>query len=136
MRSFKLFPVILLLTGCSLSAAWAQTSTAQVAKEPDHFDVNSVDTAVDPCVDFYQYSCKKWLDSNPIPADQAAWGHGGKLALWNQFVLKDVLEKASSNDPSRSAVEQKIGDYYASCMDESGNQRQRHSPDQTGTGSH
>jgi putative endopeptidase len=119
-RSFKIFPLIVLLTGCSLTAAWAQRSAAQAAKEPDHFDVNSVDTALDPCVDFYQYSCKKWLDNNPIPADQAAWGHGGKLALWNQFVLKDVLEKASSSDPSRSAVEQKIGDYYASCMDESG----------------
>jgi putative endopeptidase len=119
-HSFKIFAQILILTGCSVTAALAQTSAAQAAKEPDHFDVHSVDTSVDPCVDFYQYSCKKWLDSNPIPADQAAWGHGGKLALWNQFVLKDVLEKASSNDPNRSPVEQKIGDYYASCMDESG----------------
>jgi len=116
-HSFKIFAQILILTGCSVTAALAQTSAAQAAKEPDHFDVHSVDTSVDPCVDFYQYSCKKWLDSNPIPADQAAWGHGGKLALWNQFVLKDVLEKASSNDPNRSPVEQKIGDYFAACMD-------------------
>jgi putative endopeptidase len=119
-RSSKFFSLVLILTGCSLTAAWAQTTSAQAAKEPDHFDLGSVDSSLDPCVDFYQYSCKKWIDSNPIPADQASWGHGGKLALWNQSVLKDVLEKASSDDPSRSPVEQKIGDYYASCMDESG----------------
>ena len=118
MPSFKTFPLILIVTGCFATAAWGQTSSAQATREPDHFDLKSVDTAIDPCVDFYQYSCKKWIDNNPIPADEASWGHGGKLALWNQFVLKDVLEKASANDPNRSAVDQKIGDYYASCVDE------------------
>jgi putative endopeptidase len=118
-HSFKTLSQILLLIGCSLAPIWAQTSPAQAAKEPDHFDLSSVDTAIDPCVDFYQYSCKKWLDNNPIPADQVAWGHGAKLALWNQYVLKEVLEKASSANASRSGVDQEIGDYYAACMDES-----------------
>ena len=78
-----------------------------------------MDKSLDPCVDFYQYSCKKWIDNNPIPGDQPTWSHGSKLNLWNQGVLRDVLEKASADDPKRDAVDQKIGDYYASCMDES-----------------
>jgi putative endopeptidase len=97
----------------------AQSTSAQVPKEPDHFDLTSVDKSIDPCVNFHQYSCKKWSDATPIPSDQASWSHSSKLALWNQGVLRDTLEKASANDSKRNAVDQKIGDYYASCMDES-----------------
>ena len=40
------------------------------------------------------------------------------LADRNRTVLRGILEKASVDDPKRSPVEQKIGDFYASCMDE------------------
>ena len=90
--------------------AQAQTGPAQVPTEPDHFDLSLIDRGIDPCVDFYQYSCKKWIAANPIPSDQSSWSHGSKLALWNQGVLRDTLEKASAENPNRSAVEQKIGD--------------------------
>lgn len=102
------------------SPVLAQTpATPPSIPEADHFNVDAVDPGVDPCTNFYQYSCKKWIAANPIPPDQAGWGHGAKLNLWNQFVLRDVLEKASSNSASRSTVDREIGDYYASCMDES-----------------
>jgi endothelin-converting enzyme/putative endopeptidase len=97
----------------------AQSNSAAPPPQPDHFSLDAVDSSIDPCTNFYQYSCKKWMAANPIPPDQPAWGHGGKLALWNQYVLKDVLEKASADSPSRSAIDQKIGDYYSSCMNES-----------------
>jgi len=114
-RFFK--TLVFAIAVCTSSQLLAQGS-AQVPTEPDHFDINMIDRGTDPCVDFYQYSCKKWMDANPIPSDQSSWSHGAKLALWNQGVLRDVLEKAANNDPKRSTVEQEIGDYYFSCMDE------------------
>ena len=102
-----------------LAAGGAPT---EEAKEPklEHFDPNLVDKTLDPCNDFYKYACSKWLTANPIPADQVYWSTGSGLELWNENLLRETLEAASKNDPNRSTVQQKIGDYWAACMDESG----------------
>jgi putative endopeptidase len=119
LQRLSLLALILLLPAIGMIGQTNATpATPAKAIELDHFDLKLVDTTIDPCVDFYQYSCKKWMDGNPIPGDQAAWSHGSKLALWNQNVLREVLEKASADSSQRSAIEQKIGDYYGSCMDE------------------
>src|SRR5437868_4566360 len=81
-------------------------------------DPNLMDKNADPCVDFYQYACGGWLKQNPVPADQSSYGRDTELAERNRLILRDILEKAAINDPKRSAVNQKIGDYYSSCMDE------------------
>jgi putative endopeptidase len=100
----------------------AATGAADESSVPklEHFDAGLVDKTLDPCDDFYKYSCNKWLTANPIPADQVYWSTGSGLELWNEGVLRDTLEAASKNDPNRGAVQQKIGDYWAACMDESG----------------
>ena len=97
---------------------FAQQS-APTAK-PDRFDPTSIDRSVSPCDDFYKFACGKWLAANPVPPDQVWWGHDGALELWNQTILREVLEQASANDAKRSPVQQKIGDYYFACMDEKG----------------
>jgi len=58
------------------------------------------------------------MANNPIPADQSAWDFWAVRADRNRAVLRAILDKASVEDPKRSAVDQKIGDFYASCMDE------------------
>ncbi len=80
--------------------------------------MGNMDPTANPCVDFYQYACGGWMAKNPIPADESVWGQFNELAERNRMILRNILEKYSANDPSRSAIEQKIGDFYESCMDE------------------
>ncbi|HET8666567.1 MAG TPA: M13 family metallopeptidase N-terminal domain-containing protein, partial [Terriglobales bacterium] len=95
----------------------AGVAAAQQSTTPG-YDPAALDKAADPCTDFYQFACGGWTAKNPIPPDQARWGRFNELAERNRAILRDALEKAAVDDPKRSANEQKIGDYYASCMDE------------------
>ena len=120
------FFLLLLTSPLALLSQTATSNSARVAEETksvpklEHFDPNLVDRQLNPCDDFYKYSCNKWLSANPIPPDQVFWGTGSNLELWNEAVLRETMEANSKNDPKRSAVQQKIGDYWAACMDESG----------------
>jgi putative endopeptidase len=84
------------------------------------FDIASLDRSADPCVDFYKFSCGGWMKANPLPADQSSYGTFAQLQDRNRDVLKTMLEAASADKPGRSAIEQKIGDFYFACMDEKG----------------
>src|SRR6185295_10067043 len=59
-----------------------------------------------------------WLKNNPIPPDQARWSVYGKVTNENQQFLWGILEEAGQGGATRTPVQQKIGDYFASCMDE------------------
>jgi putative endopeptidase len=81
-------------------------------------DTQFLDRTADPCMDFHKFSCGNWMKLNPIPADQSSWSVYAKLANENQRYLWGVLEQAAKPAAGRSANEQKIGDYFAACMDE------------------
>ncbi|GAC1659712.1 MAG: M13 family metallopeptidase [Acidobacteriaceae bacterium] len=76
----------------------------------------SMDRSADPCQDLYTFSCGGWMKSNPIPPDQVRWSVYGKLYQDNLNFLRGILEQASQ-PKQRGPVDQKIGDYYAACMD-------------------
>ena len=89
-----------------------------LAQTGDVLDVNSMDTGADPCVDFFTYSCGGWIKNNPIPPDQTSWSVYSKLEDDNKTLLRAILESSARPEGRRDAVTQKIGDYYAACMDE------------------
>ena len=102
---------IVLLAGI---CGFAQNSTSNSSV----LNVDWLDRTVDPCVDLFTFSCGKWIQSNPIPPDQSSWGIYNKLQDDNLKQLRELLEATSAPNPARSPNAQKIGDYYASCMDE------------------
>jgi putative endopeptidase len=104
----------------SISPAVNGASDAPSETKLEHFDPNLVDKSLNPCDSFYKYACSKWVTANPIPADQVYWSTGSSLEKWNDNVLRETMEASSKNDPKRSSVQQKIGDYWTACMDESG----------------
>ena len=101
----------------ALPVAAQQTKSAPVLPYTPSLDPASMDRSVDPCVDFYEYSCGGWRKMNPIPPDQTRWSVYGKLYEDNLNYLRGILESAATAK-DRDAVTQKIGDYYAACMNE------------------
>jgi putative endopeptidase len=114
------------LAACALTLAAQQPAPQPLETMPysPSLDVTSLDRSVDPCVDFYKFTCGGWEKNNPIPADQAGWSVYAKLANDNQQFLWGILEddaKAATGSSStpRTPVQQKVGDYFAACMNTS-----------------
>jgi putative endopeptidase len=101
----------------SVAQTSSSSSSSEFPKQIPSFDLTAMDKTVDPCVDFYKYSCGNWMKNNPIPPDQSRWGRFNELGDNNLYILRDILEKAQAPG-QHSAIERKVADYYASCMDE------------------
>ncbi|MFI5346373.1 MAG: M13 family metallopeptidase [Elusimicrobiota bacterium] len=111
----KIAAIVVLLAVTPLRAA-APVSDPTLPYTPG-LDVKAMDRTVDPCENFYLYSCGGWKKTNQIPADQTAWDVYGKLAQDNLVFLRGILEQAAAAK-KRDEVTRQIGDYYAACTDE------------------
>ena len=96
---------------------FAQSPSAPALPYAPSLDIKSMDKTVDPCVDFYKYSCGGWQKKNPIPPDQTSWSVYAKLYQDNLSFLRGILEEAAKNT-QRDRVTQEVGDFYGACMNE------------------
>jgi endothelin-converting enzyme/putative endopeptidase len=99
-------------------AAFAQLPAYEPTLGQSGIDLGAMDTNVSPCSNFYQYACGTWRAKNPIPPDRARWGRSDELVENNLKIERGILEKAAQSSTARSALDQKIGDFYAACMNE------------------
>jgi putative endopeptidase len=84
------------------------------------FNFADLDRSVKPCDDFYEFTAGGWMKANPIPSDRPNWSTFGKLRAANEDALRQILEDAAKDKSvAPGSNRQKIGDFYASCMDES-----------------
>ncbi|MCS0582877.1 M13 family peptidase [Massilia pinisoli] len=88
-----------------------QTLAAGIATE-------YIDPAVRPQDDFYEHLNGKWLKTVEIPADKSSWGSFAKLRDDTLPQLRGIIEKAAASNAAKGTDAQRIGDYYASFMDE------------------
>ncbi|XP_030755230.1 endothelin-converting enzyme homolog isoform X3 [Sitophilus oryzae] len=77
--------------------------------------LEAMDLSIDPCEDFYSYSCNGWVKANPIPDGKSNWGTFMKLEQQNWLVIKQVLEQPIETFKSKAEKKAKI--YYESCLD-------------------
>src|SRR5262249_5060300 len=110
-----------LLLGCLVWAAeppsGRETPLETLPYTPG-LDPRFMDRSVDPCVDFYAFSCAGWQKLNPIPPDQSTWSVYGKLQDEIQRHLWGLLKTAADPSSARSTEQRQTGDYFAACTDE------------------
>jgi predicted metalloendopeptidase len=112
--------VFLACTGIGILRAAQDSGGAKSSSPASHgVDLTILDKTCKPCDDFFHYASGEWLAKNPIPAAYPSWGRFNELAERNRELLHQILEQAAANtQASAGSNERKIGDFYASCMDE------------------
>ena len=109
----------LLLFVCWAACAQVRNYTPVELPKLEKFDVSLIDKSKNACTDFFQYACSKWIDAHPIPADMPATSVLLPLFLYNQTILRNAMEQAAA-DARAAGSQRQIGDFWTSCMDESG----------------
>ncbi len=101
------------------SVASAKPAAPSVAAPASHgLEPADMNLSAKACQDYYQFANGGWLKKNPIPPEYPSWGTFSQLAERNREAMRKILERLAKEKSAPGSEEQKLGDFYASCMDE------------------
>jgi putative endopeptidase len=115
-RLFACLPAPLVAATAALLAAAALAGAAQPQPPDPGLDFAGIDRAVRPGDDFFLYANGSWLKTAEIPADRSSWGPDEKLAELTDERNAELIRNATGAALGSEA--RRVGDYYASFMDE------------------
>ena len=116
-----------ILAACSIALS-AASGGADDKTDVHGIDQANMDTSVSACRDFDVYGNGGWIKANAIPADQSEWDSMTILDLQNRENLRKVLDKVSKASNGPGSDDQRIGDFYSTCMDEAAVEAQGATP--------
>jgi putative endopeptidase len=103
--------VLLAIYGCAVSPVAAGTADGTT-------EAQEMDRSIKPGDDFYRYTNGGWLKSVTIPAGQASYDTRAILMERTTHRVRDLIQGAAADHTVKGTLAQKVGDYYASFMDE------------------
>jgi putative endopeptidase len=126
-RLVALSAVLVLILAATVGAVAAprnggsDAAVGVVADAPGYwgFDTKNLDRSCKPCDDFFEFAMGGWMKANPVPPEYSTWGSFTVLLDKNQQNLRQILETEENAKAASGSNGQKIGDFYASCMDTS-----------------
>src|SRR5882762_7567753 len=118
------FPKAVLCLAGALLALTATTyaqNPAESAATPA--DGDDRDLSVKPGDDFYRYANGGWLAKSVIPPGKQSYDTRAELTARVSGQVRDLIVEAATTEaaathPPKGSIPQKVGDYYASFMDE------------------
>ena len=111
----RVFAVLILFLAC-LGVLKARGSSGD-STNGWGFSTTNLDRSCKSCDDFYEFAMGGWMKNNPIPPEFPSWGSFTILADSNQSSMRGILEASMKANPPTGSNQQKIADFYASCMD-------------------
>lgn len=120
---------VMALSACKRDPATAPGPTATPAAAPQHapqraaFDPQELQPTISACQDLNGFVNSKWLAKTTIPPDETEVGSYPTLQDESDAAQREIVEALGRSKPVEGSVEQLVGTFYASGMDEATIQR-------------
>src|SRR5256714_7516093 len=118
--SLALAAALLAAPSCKNSEVRPETTSASEGAKSSGLDLGGIDKSVAPGDDFFAHANGQWVKSTEIPADRSTWGAGEMLTEVTGKRTADLIAEAAKAQAPKGSGAAKVGDYYASFMDEEG----------------